>query len=240
MKISDLENLGFSKKEARAYLACLELGSGTAFQTAKKLGVPKSTTFDLLSGLVARGLLSTYVKKNKKFFSAGDPDALGEKPKRELEAFEKILPELKALAFKGAGKPIVRYFDTKVGIEVAIKEMFAEAEDLMVYGNVDAVFAAYPEYFPKYTKGRVRKGIPTRALLFDGPVAQKLKSEDVPSIRRTKITPPTNDASSLFWIWKNKFVIFNAIGDHSVLIVEDRRFTMLTRSMFELMWNSVA
>jgi sugar-specific transcriptional regulator TrmB len=36
MKQTDLHSLGFTEKEAKVYLACLELGHGSAVQIAKK------------------------------------------------------------------------------------------------------------------------------------------------------------------------------------------------------------
>src|SRR3989344_2015163 len=112
MNISDLEKLGLEKKVARAYLACLEMGSGTALQISKKIGVPKSTVHDLMNGLVAKGLASTYLKKSKKYYSASDPEIIGEKTKQQMQVFERILPELRAMAYSVVGKPLVRYYDT--------------------------------------------------------------------------------------------------------------------------------
>jgi HTH-type transcriptional regulator, sugar sensing transcriptional regulator len=237
MKLNNLEQLGLSNKEARVYIACLEIGSGTAFQIGQKLGIPKSTVHDILNNLVSRGFVSTFNKKSKRYFSATDPNFIGEKVKKQMEIFETILPELNALAYSGVGKPVIRYFDTKEGIEVALKEMFAEAKDLIFYGNVDAVFETYPEYFPKYTKKRVEKNIITHGIGIDGPIIRKLKEEDQKSLRRTKIVTSNTDVSSLAWIWNDKFVIFNTVGNHSVLVVEDRRFANLLRSMFELVWG---
>ena len=239
MNVSDLEQLGLQKKEARAYLACLEIGSGTALQIGKKIGVPKSTAHDILNSLVARGLASTYMKKSRKYYSASDPEIIGERPRAELQVFERILPELRAMAFTGVGKPIVRYFDTQVGIEIAVKEMLAEAKDLIFYGNVDAVFTTFPEYFPKYTQKRVDKSIITRGIAVDGTIAKQLQADDAQSLRRTKIVKPASEVTSLVWMWEDKFVIFNTTGNHSVLIVEDKRFSQLFRSMFETMWQGL-
>ncbi len=239
MKLSDLEKLGLQKKEARAYLACLEMGSGTALAISKSIGIPKSTTHDLLNGLVAKGLASTYLKKSKKYYSASDPDMIGQKAKSELQVFERILPELQALAFRGVGKPKVRYFDTEVGIEIAVKEMFAEAKDLLFYGSVDAAFTSYPDYFPHYIKYRVQKQIVSRGIIADGPIAKQFQANDGKSLRRTKIVPSMHDVTSFVWMWNDKFVIFNTTGNHSVLILEDKRFATLFRSMFEMLWESV-
>lgn len=238
MKISDFEKFGLERKEAKVYLAILEIGSGTALDVAKKVAIPKSTAHDILQGLVTKGLASTFRKKNKKYYTASDPEQLAERPKEQLQVFERLLPELQALAYSGVGKPRVRYFDTKVGIQVAMKEMLDEAKNLITYGNVDAVFTTYPEYFPDYTQKRIKKGIITRAILFEGPIAGELQEKDVQSIRKIKIIKPAADSSSLYWIWNDKFVIFNTIGDHSVLIVEDKRFVSLIKSMFETLWNS--
>ena len=238
MNISDLEKLGLERKEARAYLACLEMGSGTALQISKKIGIPKSTAHDILNGLVAKGLASIYLKKSKKYYTASNPEIIGEKPRAELEVFERILPELRALAYTGVGKPKVRYFDTEVGIQIAVKEMFAEAKDLIFYGNVDAAFTAYPDSFPHYIKYRVKKHIVYRGMIVDGPIGRQFQKDDAKSLRRTKVIHSPIDVTSFAWIWNDKLVVFNTTGNHSVFIVEDGRFIKIFRSMFEMLWES--
>lgn len=239
MNIRNLEELGIDRKTAKVYLACLEIGSGTALEISKKVGLPKSTTFDLLKSLVSKGLASTYLKKNRKYFSASDPSVIGDKIDKQKKIFEQVLPDLEAISHSGVGRPIVRYYDTKVGIGIALKEMFTEAKSLIFYGNANAAMDAYPEHFPGAAETRAKHKIPSRGIVTPGPDMKEFLENDKKTMRKTYILADDKDVKSFSWSWNDKIVIFNTIGDHSVVIIEDRRMAKLFQGMFEYMWETL-
>ncbi len=58
----ELQNLGLTEKEARTYLASLELGPETAQNIAKKTGINRATTYVQIESLKKRGLMSEFEK----------------------------------------------------------------------------------------------------------------------------------------------------------------------------------
>ncbi|MBI4087815.1 TrmB family transcriptional regulator, partial [Candidatus Kaiserbacteria bacterium] len=65
----ELEDLGLSEKEARVYLAALELGQNTAERIAKQASVNRSTTYVQLDSLMKMGLISTHEEDKKTLFA---------------------------------------------------------------------------------------------------------------------------------------------------------------------------
>ena len=53
-----LVQLGLTNYEAKAYHALLQRGSSTASQVAELSGLPRQRIYDVLAGLVAKGLAS--------------------------------------------------------------------------------------------------------------------------------------------------------------------------------------
>ena len=242
MRIAELKQFGLNGKEAMVYLAALEIGNSTAAEVAKKAGLPKSTVHDLLKKLQGHGLVSSYSKKNRKYFAAADPDKLIERSrqlaKQRENVFDKLLPELEAIANKGAIKPRVRFYDSREGIEVVIQELLADAPDEFNFiGSIQDVYDTFPEHFPLTIKRRLEKGIHSRGWLRDEPLARKLKQEDVKEGRKTKLMDPEKEFSPTLWMWDNKATFWNTRGNSSVLIIEDREIIQLIRVMFESMWD---
>src|SRR4051812_35603168 len=108
--LKELQDLGLSEKEARVYLAALEIGQATADQLAKQANIKRPTTYVQLESLMKMGLMSTYEEGKKTYFTPESPDTLKkifESKKREFEAREQdltaILPEL-VRKFEGAGE----------------------------------------------------------------------------------------------------------------------------------------
>src|SRR5689334_22685697 len=99
--LKELEDIGLSEKEARVYLAALELGRTTAEKLATQAKVNRSTTYVQLESLMQKGLMSTYVEGKKTYFAPESPEFLRQvfvKQQAELAAkkggLEQILPEL--------------------------------------------------------------------------------------------------------------------------------------------------
>ena len=63
-----LEKIGLAEKEAKVFLASLELGSSAAQKIAKKAEINRATTYVIIEKLMKKGLMSS-VEKGKRLFS---------------------------------------------------------------------------------------------------------------------------------------------------------------------------
>ena len=72
----ELQKIGLSHKEAKVYLANLELGQSSVQNIAKKASVNRATTYVILNSLIEKGLCSTFMQNKKTFYAASDPEQL--------------------------------------------------------------------------------------------------------------------------------------------------------------------
>jgi predicted transcriptional regulator len=80
-----LEQIGFHEKEAKMYLACLQLGQDTAYHIAQKCGLKRATVYFTLNLLVERGLVSIWKTKKATLWRAANPKKLFTQIKRKKE-----------------------------------------------------------------------------------------------------------------------------------------------------------
>jgi HTH-type transcriptional regulator, sugar sensing transcriptional regulator len=120
----ELEHLGMSDKESRVYLASLELGPSPVQDISHKAHVNRATTYVMIESLSARGLMSTFQKGKKKFYSAESPERLMtiiQRQQKELAEKEgellKAMPMLEALYNAEGAKPQVRYLEGGEGVK---------------------------------------------------------------------------------------------------------------------------
>lgn len=131
--IQDLQKLGLSDKEAKVYLAALELGSDTVQNIAKKSDVNRATAYVILESLSKKGLSSSFEQDKKTYFTASNPELLEsifELQRQEIEGrqkyFQSILPDLRGHANKNSSKPTIRFYEGKAGIETAHEEFLSD------------------------------------------------------------------------------------------------------------------
>jgi sugar-specific transcriptional regulator TrmB len=139
MNYRELEFLGLSEKEAKVYLASLELGKSPVQKIATQAGVNRATTYVQIESLIKKGMMSTYKQGNKQFYFAESPEKLSllfrEEAmaiQRKQEYLDKLLPQLRSINAEDKDRPTVRYFEGKAGMRAIAEEMFLQkSEDTM-------------------------------------------------------------------------------------------------------------
>lgn len=127
--IESLQNLGLDEKEAKVYLALLQLGKSTAYSVAVRSGLKKPTTYVVLENLIDKGLCLKVPRAKKALFSAVNPEELFSVAETRLRTAEQALPELLAVK-KGEekGKTSVSYFEGIDGFREVYKKLMKNME----------------------------------------------------------------------------------------------------------------
>lgn len=80
-----LKSLGFTDKEARVYLTCLQNGPCTVKRISEDCGVKRPTTYVMLKSLMEKELVALTKRGKKTLFAAAHPEALVRHVQREKE-----------------------------------------------------------------------------------------------------------------------------------------------------------
>lgn len=144
----ELESLGLDEKEAKVYIAALEIGKGTAQEIAQKAGISRPTTYFVLERLMKLGLVGAESGEKHQTFVPENPtqlQALLDEQERALalkkEKTRQLVRELESINAAKTGKPIVKYYLGKEGILRMAKASFSknpDSERWIAY-NEDAV-----------------------------------------------------------------------------------------------------
>jgi len=131
-----LEGAGLSEKEAKVYLAALELGSAAAVALARKSGINRGTTYLIAENLMSRGLMSSVDRDGTRHFSSEPPAHLLARIERESftmndrkASLAAALPELEAMVKCGLPRPSVRYYEGLQGLETMRQILYCARHD---------------------------------------------------------------------------------------------------------------
>ncbi|MEK7615228.1 MAG: helix-turn-helix domain-containing protein, partial [Patescibacteria group bacterium] len=213
MKQSSLISLGFTEKEAKIYLACLELGHGSAVQIAQKASLPRSTAYDALRTLMQKSLLTSFLKGSKKRFAISDPGILQIRLEEQEKRLQSLMPELQALFVSKSTKPRLRFYEGKQGLTLVLKEALEEADEMISVSHIEDIFDKLHEYFPKFSQERAKKKIPIRIISRDSIVARERQKLGRSELREVKIKETPIPFRSVFFAWKNKVAMITLQED---------------------------
>ena len=89
-----IEQLGYSPREAKVYLASLALGEAHISDIAAKVKMPPSSVQNIVNKLHQDGLMNFYVMRRYKYWIAERPERLLENMKAREKAIAEALPRL--------------------------------------------------------------------------------------------------------------------------------------------------
>lgn len=238
----DLEQLGLSDKEAKVYLAVLELGEANIQQIAQKSGVKRTTAYDVITSLKEKRLLTEITKNKKALFSAEDPRKLEGQLDEKKETLKKILPELLSITNLLDKKPTIKFYEGDEGIKEVYKDTLSYPDQELVawvspesHTNFDIKWLD-ENYLPK----RIKSKIWARVIAADSTEIQDYKSRDEKSLRKTKLVSaeefPFEVEINLYG--KNRIAIMS-FAEKIGLIIESPKLHQTLKSIFELNWKSL-
>ncbi len=241
----DLLQFGLSEKEARVYLASLELGPATATQIAQKADVNRATTYVELEALMKIGLVSTFEKGKTTLFSAESPEVLKRILHNKEQAtalgllsLEKLLPDLLKMHEYAEERPRVRFFEGKEGL-LTMQEDFLKTKDKAIEAvyNVDDYNRIFSEAEQKaYFQERVSKKIHARGIYNRSAGAFQY----MPELTEARFIPEsTFPLSSDIVIYGDKVAIASLRDKLVGVIIENKQITNTLRTLFNLAWNSI-
>ncbi|OHA01065.1 MAG: hypothetical protein A3H71_00060 [Candidatus Sungbacteria bacterium RIFCSPLOWO2_02_FULL_48_13b] len=241
----ELKKLGFSDKEARVYLALLELGSAAVQDIAAKAKVNRATTYVVLDKLSKDGIVSTVEHGKKTHFAAESPAALlrifktKEREMRDKEdEFKKALPEFEALYNLSGEKPKVRFFEGPEGLRAAREDILESGAKILydIYSleyvnQVRALFSTTEN--DEFRRRQQERGITIRSIYTSdtGPFGGfKLKGE------RRFVPKDKFPFSSDILIYGDRVASTTLRGKIISVIVESKEIADTMRFVFELAW----
>lgn len=237
--IAHLQELGLNEKQARLYIALVELGKGTAYAIAKRAGVKRSITYVILEELRLKGLALKVPHRKNQVFMARDPAELFALQEERLQYAKRALPELLALRREPQNGTRMYLFETESDLSraIAYKESdLAEKEILAFYAKSESgkIPRLYHEHNERLAaqKTRVRSLVPKHHSLktFE-------KYDNLPE--RTTISLPESEFGAKASIEiADSFVRIYLHRDRKVLIIENRDLSDTMRQIFEMVWKA--
>lgn len=254
--ITLLEKLGLSEKEAKVYLAALELAEDSVQNIAKKAGVNRATTYVILEKLMGLGLVSSYEKNpstplrtGKTVFVAQDPKELVnllEGERRDIESREKELKtnlnQLNAIFNQNRAKPIVRFFEGAEGLEAMDRyghSKWKRGNEVLTIASIDVLEKMFPERRTRALKDRVKLGIKAKTIYTHegGEIPNfQNKSELREGVFIPKERFPLNGTVSIYPGWGIKLFYFDESNPYGV-VIESQGIAENMKLFFDLAWT---
>jgi len=232
-----LQNLGLNEKEAKVYLACLELGSATVQEVSDKAGVKRTSVYNFLEDMKARGFITEVKQGKKMLLIAEDPHALLKKADEQKKQLEEMLPEFLSIYNLPGEKPKVRFYQGIDGLKRIYEDTIKESTPIYLISDYERMFEAIePEWMWNYAKRRTEKSIKAFSIAKEGVKGREVKIKDTEQLRETRFIKEA-DFETEINIYGNKVALLSFRRPYAGVIIEDMAIAQTLKSMWKIVWN---
>lgn len=242
----DLINFGLTEKEAKIYLALLELEIATANDIAKVSGVKRSSAYVILEKMVTQGFVGLVETGSVQKYVASSPDMFlriaqekSDKTQRSLEEVKKMIPELRGLFAGTKQKPTFSIFEGMDGLINAMEEMLINKDGVVRYcTSCEFLMKSVPKYIEEHGSRRIASSISAYAIVPDTKWSRAL-IECGPKLVKTAYLP----------VEKYKFITDYSIFDDKVgymfvqknklitAIIHSHEIAEVMKTTFDMAWE---
>ncbi len=236
-----LEQLGLSEKQAKVYLALLELGESTIGPIASRSGVKRTSIYNFIRELVALGLLTQTERHNRASYRAEPPQKLKQLIDSRQKQLTELLPELETL-YQAAGVTPTRvsYYRNPSELKILLFEPLHDrvktidylwARDLMkkVFGQT-----LLDDYKKRREAAKIFVRIIHPRTVTTNPIDRR---EDQRRFRERRFAPAHLAYQASVTIFGNKVAFISSRKENFGVLIESAEFSQACRVLYEGLWS---
>ncbi len=247
-----LKSLQFSDKEANIYLALIRTGTTLISDIAKRVKLPRSTTYNILKKMEEQGVVRHVNKANKMYYTAVMPDDLidvmknkQEKIGDQITLLKTYLPQLQALINPNIELPKVSFHEGIKGIQEIYLDILKKTEKggstkaLITLEGIEPQLKDW--LYHKFTPKKIKREIQSQVILSSKHIKDYTKLNKK-HLRETRFIAhdrfPFHVEIDLYG--KNRIAIIS-FADQELfgLIIESANIYKTLESVFDFMWEQI-
>ena len=236
-------DIGLTSQQAKAYLTCLELGSGYASSIARRSGIPRVNCYYTLNQLRKLGLVSVTKHGKVSIFVAENPKNIVGIAARKLKTAEKLLPNLLAITNSLAYKPKIRFYEGREGVRTIYDDILTAEKEVLGYTNLAAATKIYPEFLKNHCAEKVKRGIKTRIISPHSTAGLKFSQKFFPKdfdhnlLEIFFVNPKEFNFLNEIAIYNNKTAIISLYKREVFgILIESTSYTHTQKATYNLAW----
>jgi len=238
-----LKNIGLDEKEAKTYLAVLELGSSTIKPISVRANIKRTSIYNFIDHLVELGLISKSIINGRTHYKALSPEKLLELEKLKVKMVQESMPEFLSIYNDKVNKPKISYFEGPAQIKSLGKEVLLCKEEVCYLWPGPELNPATggESFWNDITRDRIDEGVFCRLIRFHGKdKLWDLSASGLENLRETRWAPieMQNLVDTGVAIYDTgKVGIFGSRDEAFGILIESQSYAKTMKLLFELLWD---
>ena len=242
----ELVNAGLEPKEARFYLAILDMQRPTVAEAAERAEVSRTNAYDIAKRLLHRGLISITevgptgkpAGRGRGLLTANDPGQLLDEWIERKEVLDSLVPKLRAMRTKGGSQPRVRYLEGVSGIKSALYETLGWPSPLRgILSMKDLLSVPGESAMNEYIEGRRERELWLRVVRSPERDYDRGWPTSVAHYRESRYAPPAYIFTMTMIIGQDEVAVISSRRENFAMMIESAEYAQMQANLFEVLWS---
>lgn len=233
----ELQKLGMTKSEAIVFELLVKYGSISGSQLAKKSGIDRSTTYNLLASLNAKGFVSYVIQNTLKVYQISNPENLRKFAEETAQIAESVIKQINETEQKTPSNSFIEVYEGKMAPKIMYHHYLSgKNQEFYTYGGYGKMFSTLDPEIKGYIK----------EFKFKKNFLYSFISKDYPNLDKLKVIPgkiKQTNFNSLpvgFTIGLDT-VTFHLYEDESkIIMIKHSIIAKVMKELFELAWGKTS
>jgi sugar-specific transcriptional regulator TrmB len=236
-----LATIGLNDKEAKVYLAILQLGTASVPRISERAGTKRPTTYLILEDLRKKRLVTKVMRGSVIIYSAESPEQLLEEERKKTVILENGLPDLLAIYNTKKEKPKVTYHQGEESIVRLYEHIFThyKSEEILFYGSIGSISKEVRKEIDKHLITVKKEKIRAREILMSDPESIAFAKEHASENHILKLIEGDYKLPTDNIIYGDSVAIITYKETPMAVVIKSRDVSTTHRSMFEMLWNTI-
>lgn len=231
-----LKQIGLSGNEAKIYLELLKRGSVNGSTLAKKAGLDRTLTYQVLNNLVEKGLANYLIKEHKKYFSVTNPENLLRVVKEQEYLIQNLIPELKKIKTLEEIEQLMEIYEGISGLKVLYEEIL-NTKELCFFGATGKSYDVLQWGMERIKKEFMKRGIKSRGIA--STEVKGMKWTKLKNLKMKYVLGGESKNTNFGILDRKKIAIVCLEQEKPIVILIRNQFMAQTlQNYFEFMWES--
>lgn len=231
------------------YLYLLKMGARPASRVAHGVGLKRGHTYNVLLGLISRGLVTEYLQGKVKYFLAGNPESLLNAIDQEIsekkqlrETVQRHISAFPEVGTFSANKSDIRYFNGIDGVKLVYRETLRQnGHEIRAFADYDYIFLGEESptlnsWMWRYCDDRARKritylGIVNRSVASD--LAYRFREKHRRQLKLIDRAPLPAE----ILVYDDSVAIISLRKDPMALLIQNTAVASAVRALHQTFWD---
>lgn len=238
MNTEILKEIGMTNTEIKVYVAMLELGSSLASVISRKSNVERAVTYHTVEKLIRKGMASHIIRENRKYFSAADPEKLGDLHKDKEIILHEAIEELNRLKMASKETLSVEVFRGVEGFKTVLDDIIRGKKPYFIIGYTGRAPKISKFWYAHWQKRRIKNKIPRYVLVDKGNEKQDALKYSMTKIRIMSEKTITEPKTSTIVYGNDKVLLFLPLEEFAGIRIKNKEVHNSYKEYFDILWKS--